>query len=241
MILNKGYVMKNKSILEPYTMRFIMPEEIDQVITLQDHIYNLLPNKEIFYRDPKETLLFEIERGGRIIGVFNQVNQMIAYRYISFPGESEINLGLDIGLHESQFKDVVHLETTLVHPDYRGNGLQGLTLEKALKWVVPFGYKHMLCTVSPYNYFSLHNIMKAGLNIKALKKKYGTSGKDDGLWRFILHRDITSLCINNPSQYEALEMEKIKEQKQLIESGYVGYKLHKGSHIIHYTQDFCQN
>src|SRR5690606_3348903 len=118
-----------------------------------------------------DDMYHEIKNGGKIIGVLNSKDRLIAYRYISIPGIRNHNLGLDIGIPHEQLKKVIHLETTVVDPIYRGNGLQDLTLQIASKLVRKEGYRHLLCTVSPYNFYSLYNVMKNGLKIKALKKK----------------------------------------------------------------------
>ena len=235
MILNQGYVIKRKSLdrqVERYTVRLVEASEIESVLKLQSLVYDGLTNKEILYKDTKFEMLEDINQGGMIIGVFNSVDELISYRYISFPGQSKKNLGYDIHLDASQLSKVVHLETTLVSPDYRGNRLQSLTLSKAIELIEPMKMKHLLCTVSPYNIFSLYNIMNAGLSIKALKKKYGDG--HDGMWRFILHKNLNVEDALD-AQFKQLKMDSIQEQKILIEKGYIGYNLIKESQMIQYA------
>lgn len=236
MILNQGYLIKRKSSsrqVEPYTMRLVNPKEIDQVVNLQELVYNCLPNKEVLYKDTKREMLDDLYNGAMIIGVYNAVDELISYRYISFPGNSSKNLGNDIYLMNRDLDKVVHLETTLVSPDYRGNRLQTLTLNKAIELIEPMDMKHVMCTVSPYNLFSLYNIMSAGLNIRALKKKYGEEA-GNGMWRFILHKDL-SKDMKMINEFQLLKMDCIEEQKRLIENGYIGYNLVRESKMIHYS------
>lgn len=237
MILNQGYLVKRKSDtrhVESYTMRLVEAREIDAVLNLQSLVYDGLPNKEVLYKDTKFEMLDDLYNGAKIIGVFNSVDQLISYRYISFPRHATKNLGRDIALDLSELDKVVHLETTLVDPMYRGNRLQSLTLEKAIEIIEPMDMKHIMCTVSPYNLFSLFNIMSAGLNIKALKKKYGVA-YDDGMWRFILHKDLSVDFRNCFDDTKHLKMDRIHEQKKLIENGYIGYNLVKESQMIQYS------
>lgn len=175
--------------------------------------------------------------GAKILGVFNEHNDLIAYRYVGFPGYDEKNLGYDINLNEKELGKVVHLETTVVHPDYRGNGLQSTTLEQMIPVVKNMGYMHLLCTVSPQNFYSLFNIMKNGLKIKALKKKYGTdnSGKD-GLWRFILHRNLEPVSLLNPREIFKTAISDINRQEKLIKEGFIGYWLLKESRELSYIR-----
>ncbi len=235
MILNQGYVIKRKSLdrqVERYTMRLVEAREIESVLKLQSLVYDGLANKEILYKDTKLEMLEDLSQGGMIIGVFNSVEELISYRYISFPGHSKKNLGYDIHLDSSQLNKVVHLETTLVSPDYRGNRLQSLTLSKAIDLIEPMKMKHLLCTVSPYNIFSLYIIMNAGLSIKALKRKYGDG--NDGVWRFILHKNLNAEDALD-RHFKQLKMDSIQEQKILIEKGYIGYNLIKESQMIQYA------
>ena len=237
MILNQGYLVNRKSDsrhLESYTMRLVEAREIDAVVYLQNLVYEGLPNKEVLFKDTKFEMLDDLYNGAKIIGVFNSVDELISYRYISFPRQASKNLGRDIELNVSELDKVVHLETTLVDPMYRGNRLQSLTLEKAIEIIEPMNMKHIICTVSPYNLFSLFNIMSAGLNIKALKRKYGQH-YDDGMWRFILHKDLSMDCRSCFDDTKHLKMDKIHEQKKLIENGYIGYNLVKESQMIQYS------
>jgi hypothetical protein len=237
MILNQGYLVKRKTStrqVEPYTMRLVEAKEIDSVMHLQHQVYEGLPNKQVLYKDTKFEMLDDLYNGALIIGVYNSEDRLISYRYISFPGNSKKNLGNDIHLFENELDRVVHLETTLVDPEYRGNRLQSLTLSKAIELIEPMEMKHLLCTVSPYNLFSLYNIMSAGLNIKALKRKYGDETQN-GMWRFILHRDISNDTAWNDLNAKSLKMDSLMEQKFLIEKGYVGYKLNKDTQMIQYS------
>lgn len=235
MILNQGYVIKRKANtrqIEPYTMQYVNEDGLDQVMRLQNLVYEKLPNKDILYRDSKEDMLADLVSGGKIIGVFNSKEQLIAYRYISFPGNESRNLGHDIHLESSELTKVVHLETTLVDPEYRGNRLQSLTLEKVMEIIEPYQMEHVFCTVSPFNFFSLYNIMSSGLKIEALKQKYGTPG----LWRFILHKDLKKESIIDSKSGHSIQMNNIQDQRALIDRGFVGYHLEKESQCIQYAR-----
>lgn len=237
MILNQGFILKRKSDqrqVEPFEMRLVNAKELNKVVDLQHHVYEGLPNKEVLYMDTKSEMLEDLYNGAMIIGVFNNQNQLISYRYVSFPGYAQRNLGRDIGLNMQELLKVVHLETTLVHPDYRGNRLQSLTLKKAVDLIEDMNMRHLICTVSPYNLFSLHNIMSAGLNIKALKKKYGTADTD-GLWRFILHKDLKQEQSVDLNDVVLLKMDHLKAQRKLIDSGYIGYHLSRENQMIQYA------
>jgi GNAT superfamily N-acetyltransferase len=222
---------------ESYEMRIINEKELEEVVALQGLVYSKLPNKQVLYIDSYDEMMMDMRLGAKILGVFNQSQELIAYRYVGFPGYDNKNLGYDVKLPKKELDKVVHLETTVVHPDYRGNGLQSLTLQEIIPVVKEMGYKHLLCTVSPQNYFSLFNIMKSGLKIKALKKKYGTdeSGKD-GLWRFILHRNLEQTSMLNPRELFKTAISDIERQERLIREGFIGYWLFTESKELSYVR-----
>lgn len=240
MILKTGQLIKHKderTEKDKYTMRLIANEELEDVVALQKYVYEQLPNKQALYMDSYEEMFDDMKQGAKVIGVFNNDGELIAYRYIGFPGNSEKNLGNDINMPRKELISVAHLETTVVHPEYRGNSLQSLTLQQAIPMIKNFGYNHLLCTVSPQNVYSLYNIMKNGLRIKALKKKYG-SEKDgkDGMWRFILHRNLKPKSAKKPSELISTPLENLEHQGKLIDDGYVGLWLFKESKMLNYVR-----
>ena len=233
-ILNKR--TKDLSIPEKYSMRFISIEELSGVVALENYVFDNLPNKNVLFKDSFDEMHEDMAAGAKILGVFNEAGDLIAYRYISFPGISRKNLAYDISLPKSQMDKVVHLETTVVHPDYRGNALQSITLQHAASMVGNMGYRHLLCTVSPQNLFSLYNIMKNGLKIKALRKKYHSSENPEGLWRFILHRDMAIARYEKPIDSYILKLEDLDEQKNLIDRGYIGFNIFRENRLLNYAK-----
>lgn len=238
--LKTGYITKHnneRSEQDEYVMRLLTSKELGAVVSLQQYVYDQLPNKQVLYMDTYGEMLDDMKKGAQIIGVYNNAKELIAYRYVGFPGKSDKNLGIDVKLPAYELHRVAHLETTVVRPDYRGNSLQSLTLQQAILLVKALGYRHLLCTVSPQNFYSLFNIMKNGLKVKALKKKYGSdpSGKD-GLWRFILHRDLEPKAVFKPNHFINTKLNNIEEQLKLINEGFVGFWLDKDNKELNYIQ-----
>lgn len=217
-VLNKktedGYEKKE------YLMKLIGMDYIPEVLDLQDTVVRNLNLSEIFQSDDKEFFKDELEKGGKIIGVFAE-KELVAYRFITTPKGESMNLGVDLQLPKKEIHKVGHLETTIVHPDYRGNGLQRKTLVVALDIFKYLEYRHICSTISPKNYHSLKNVMSGGLVIKSLKDKYG------GKLRFILHRDLMD---SNPRQYKrtiAIDDVNIVRNEKILENGFEGYQTFK--------------
>lgn len=240
MVLKTGQIIKHKDERmeqDEYIMRLITTAELRDAFALQKYVYDQLPNKQVLFMDSYEEMFDDMKRGAKVIGVFNKAGEIIAYRYIGFPGLSDKNLGIDINIPSEELTKVAHLETTVVHPDYRGNSLQSLTLQQAIPMVKEYGYSHLLCTVSPQNVYSLFNIMKNGLRIKALKRKYGAEkdGKD-GMWRFILHKNMKPIGARKTNQLLSIHLGDLEKQEKLIDEGFVGLWLFKESKILNYVR-----
>lgn len=78
--------------------------------------------------------------------------------------------------------------------------------------------------------------MKSGLKIKSLKKKYGSpKDGDDGLWRFILHKDLKQKY-SNPIDLIITRFGDYEEQKNLIEEGYIGYEIIKDTQSVNFMK-----
>lgn len=221
-----------------FIVKFVEKDELKKVLTLQNYIYDRIENKEIFVRDEYNDFIEAFENGGRIFGIYTPNGRLIAYRFISIPGNSKKNMGYDVHLPESEHHKVVHLETTVVHPDFRGLGLQKLTLDYAIKWTIAKGYRYLLCTVSPYNPFSLKNIMSGELKVRDLKLKYGNENHP-GYLRYILARDLGVNCSDCWPKFTLCEITDINSQKKLIDSGYVGHHYLKGTKRIAYARCTC--
>lgn len=224
----------NEKIYEDYYMRLVSLDEVNLLMELQEHVYRNLPNKNVLFCDEYDDIYSDLKGDSRILGVFNNVDKLIAYRYISIPGMSEKNLGLDLGFSDEELRHVAHLETTVVHPEYRGNNLQSLTLINLIPQILDLGYNHLICTISPQNPYSLYNIMKNGLSIKALKRKYVTKENENGLWRFILHTDLNEEVDLKKASIKTLELHSYEEQARLISLGYIGHRLCKDENLIDY-------
>lgn len=237
-MITKGYLIKDKykaKELEEYTIELLPKEKLNEVIDLQLKVYDGIDNKEILYLDTYDEMYEDMKNGAKVIGVLNSKGKLISYRYIGFPGKDSRNLGYDINLPKKELESVVHLETTVVDPIYRGNNLQSATLEIATDITLKNGYKHILCTVSPYNFYSLYNVMKNGLKIKKIKKKYGKSDEDEGLLRFILHRDLMN-PYSHPIDLVVSKWANLDKQIELIENGYVGFELFKDTRLLNYIK-----
>lgn len=239
MILKTGQMKfkgKERVQFEPYAMKLIEDVNLYEIQKLQEFVYDRLPQKEVLVTDSIQTMAKDLKEGGFVLGVYNGCEQLVAYRFVTFPKQIEHNLGMDIALGDHELQQVAHLETTLVHPAYRGNSFQSETLAQALPIIESRGYRHVLSTVSPLNPYSLYNVMHHGLRIKALKRKYALSEKDSGLWRFILHRDLKAGQQKRPVDWLHIGIHELERQVDMLHEGFVGTWLDRDASALQYVK-----
>ncbi len=229
-VLHAGRLAKSK---EDFKIVQLGPEYIDQVVQMQEQVRRNMRHKSWFMLDTGEEIEAMLKGGGALFGALNQHGEMIAARYISQPGDSASNLANDVAL-DIPLNEVAVLESTVVSPDYRGNRLQGIMTQVAIKHIERQGLRHLFCTVAPQNIFSLYNVMSSGLKIRALKKKYGTT-EHDGVWRFILHRDLLD---SQPAWLKQLEIDShdFDLQKLVINKGFFGDSVSRKTNTIVYAR-----
>lgn len=203
-----------------YQMRLISQAHLDELLDLQQKVYDLIDNDEIFQLTTREEYEERLTQG-RIIGVFVE-DKMIAFLALYFPDEEDPeNLGRDIRLPKSHLSKVAYFESIAVDPGFRGNGLQRKLQEEAFALAERFGYRHMMATVSHLNYWSLKNMLSFGFHIRSLKEKYG------GKLRYITHMDaLKSTALDYQNKVE-LPNKEVSAQQQLYKKNYHGFELHK--------------
>jgi len=206
---------------ESYKMCFLDKSFLQDILELQDRITQDLPAPEIFrlLEDDYFSEIFRLDRA--VIGVTTE-DGLIAYSIIRLPGDAEDNLGRDIGLPETDLDKVAHLQATVVHPAYRGMGLQRRMARAHLEVIEDLGYEHVCCTVSPKNPVSLGNIISSGFVIKNLTPKF------EGWWRYIMYKkNSCPIKIDESRAGEEISIagRDIKGQVDLLNQGFIGFRM----------------
>lgn len=212
-----------------YTIKFLVEDDIQEIINLQNIVLANIKDSDTYYPVSKEVLKGLMNNGdsamGAVIG-----EELVGFCIIHIPGPEQGNLGRDVGMTEEDLNTVAHIQFIFVHPDYRGYSIQNKLIKHILDIVTDAGCRHVLCTISPKNYYSLYNTLQWGFVIREIKEKYG------GLIRYILCKNISIDA--NPAWQEIVTINSsdIDGQKRLLDDGFQGFGVSKGSDgfIIHY-------
>lgn len=139
---------------------------------------------------------------------------------------------MDIGLEPSELSKVIYQEISSVHPDYRGNGLQKLLGRFIMDELNKnnHSYRYVCCTVAPFNIPSLKDKFVQGMQIAALKEKYGN------LLRYVFVKDLKEERTKMHDHMIRINMADIQLQQEKLAAGWRGLKMEaaEGEIWIHY-------
>jgi ribosomal protein S18 acetylase RimI-like enzyme len=205
---------------ETYQVRQLQIDDLRSILSLQQEVLDTLDKKDSLQPLSTEEYKTILEGHGLMLGVFVK-KQLIAFRALWFPGEDKENLGRDLGLSADEQMKVVHQEISIVHPDYRGNGLQKrlavLVMEELESRLEEFQY--VCCTVHPFNIPSLKDKFAQGLFIVQVKEKY------TGQLRYILVKELQRETELDKAFTKSVALDDIKGQQYILDQGYYGYQL----------------
>lgn len=156
------------------TVRFVdFLAEVKKTVVRQDW----------FYMDPPDLIRKMMEDGTMELWLAMDGDRLAASFDILYPGIESYNYGYDLGLTEDELRLVIHMDTSAVHPDYRGLGLQRRMIANAEMELSGQGRRILLSTVHPDNLYSLNNLLRQGYEIQKRMQKYGSE-------RYILRKEI---------------------------------------------------
>ena len=157
--------------------------DTENFLQFLEEVRSGMPHKEWFYLDPPEVVRELMEEGAMELWLAMDGARIAAAFDTLYPGLASYNYGYDLNFSETDLRMVVHMDTSAVHPDYRGLGLQRKMVQMAEQALSGSGRKILLCTVHPDNHYSLNNMLKQGYNVQRRIGKYGSE-------RFVLRKDI---------------------------------------------------
>ena len=162
------YAERKDLVIKPLNMEYL-----DRVSEFQKHVVSKIENNDldnIFeplteqeIRDALESNCFALLDGERIAAVFSVIPRP----------KKEYNLLLDLdSVGNVPVDEIMIVDCILVDPEYRGFHIQRAFLSFAEFLSRRMEIKYLCAVVSPKNYFSISNFLKAGYQNVAIKPKY---------------------------------------------------------------------
>lgn len=164
---------------ETLPARLCTPEDIPALWVLEQQVLAALPDPTLFMPTLPEELAAQL-KAGFILAVWDG-EEAAAYVSVEYCRSSPRSYGRDAGAPDSELDAWANLDTVLVRPDLRGNGLQQALLTAAERFLAP-GIRALGATVSPDNLHSRRNFEQCGWQVVCQKEKYG------GVQRLVLQK-----------------------------------------------------
>ncbi|MFF2481117.1 GNAT family N-acetyltransferase [Paenibacillus sp. NPDC058071] len=155
-------------------LRNIEYADIPEIVALTREVATRMPEPSHFVSTDEECLVNYLhDEVGVITGACDEQGRIAAYTILTFPGRSEDNLGRELGISEDELPLVASLDTTIVHEDARGQGLQ-LQFHRHREQIARSrGMRYLYATVHPDNAYSIRNLEAAGLTRRFTRFMYG--------------------------------------------------------------------
>lgn len=163
------------------------PAKYDSIISLIRTVYNSMLQADWFAADNDEYTreMLSSGKGTAFIAIEEKTAALAAVFMVTYPGHSDENLGLDIGLSADSLSLVAHMDSAAVLPAYRGHHLQRRLMEHAENYLCSKGYRYLCCTIHPENKYSLNSALSLGYEVKTTCEKYG------GYLRAVLMKELS--------------------------------------------------
>ena len=172
--------MKNND----FTIRVADGTDAQTIYDLMVEVYEQLENKSLYVCDDLAFVKRHISQEGFTVVACTKEDKIVGSLILRIP-DAEDNLGKDIGFSEEECQRVIHVESAVVAPLYRGNALQRRMLQIAETMIDRVKYSYLMATVSPENPASYKTLESLGYELIVTKEKY------DGLMRRIYRKALT--------------------------------------------------
>ncbi|KXI73838.1 benzoate transporter [Bacillus cereus] len=218
-VLYEGRLKQNNEL---FHVTLLSLEHIEQILLLQNVVVEALEDKSRLQPLSLEEFQYILEGNGMMIGAFIE-NELIAFRALLVPPIDDEHLGLDIGLPERELYRVIYQEISNVHPNWRGNGMQKILATVIMDELQKEDskYDYVCCTVAPFNIPSLKDKFVQGMEIAALKEKYG------GSMRYVFVKELRGVKERDWTDIKSIPMNNAGGQQALLSEGYRGYEMEK--------------
>ena len=151
------------------TYRILKENDVSDIMELQNMIIDRLPDKDLLRKNSSDMFRQVINSGACCIGVYDGEN-LVACGLSHLCQGSEEDLSMHLENHTCT--NPVNMKSVMVHPDYRGKGLQRALMKMIEDDLRQRGFDAMICTVSPSNEHSVRNVLAMNYEFDHQEVKY---------------------------------------------------------------------
>lgn len=168
--------------LEKLTLIEATIQDLDAIYAFQEEVVASIKDAQWFCPTSKEQYERMLSGSDLVLKVMDG-ERMAAFGSMVFAGLSDSNYASHLEVPKEDYGKWVNMDTIMVHPDYRGLGLQSYLFEQ-MEMRIPRNVKWAAGTVSPYNVFSYRNFEKCGYQEQKRMNLYG------GMLRCIMTKEV---------------------------------------------------
>ena len=148
--------------------------DTEAFIALMSLVRQSMEHREWLYLDSPDEVREMMKDGTMSLWVAVDGEQIVGAFDILYPKLESFNYGYTIGLTNEDLLQVINMDTAVVHPEYRGLGLQKRLMQCAENDLAKTGAHILVCTVYPENQYSLINVLSQGYTICKTVPMYGS-------------------------------------------------------------------
>jgi hypothetical protein len=152
---------------------------------------------------------------GHTVGLFVE-GQLIAYGILGLSGTAHERLAKLLGLSAQERKRLAVLDGVGVLPAFRGHGAHGYLSHVREALASRHGRPLLAASAAPANSVSWRNLMRLGLEVRALARMFG------GHWRYLMLRDDSYVPADVPAEF--VDALSIEHQQRLLDHGCRGVR-----------------
>ncbi|MBE5954943.1 MAG: GNAT family N-acetyltransferase [Lachnospiraceae bacterium] len=168
-----------------FTIEYAVKKDIPSMMNIIEESLPLIPDLDWFVGDTAEFYERHIsDCGFTLKAICCSTGTLAAYFTVRYPKLENDNLGYDLDFTDADLLTTAHMETCVVHPDYRGHHLEARLMKQAVEILKNTDYHYLLGTVHPDNVPSLKAFLSNDFHVAKTAKKYG------GKLRHIMYRKI---------------------------------------------------
>ncbi len=198
-------------------------DHLDEILVLQQKVIASLTTGAFLQPLMQEEFLTILQGKGMMIGAYYE-DRLIAFRAMFEPEvDEEGHLGLDAGVPMAELSTVIYSEISNVDPHFRGNNLQVLLGEILMQEIDTEKFRYVCTTVAPFNIASLKDKFAHGMEIVALKVKYGD------LLRYIFVKDLLQTLQGKATDSCEIPMADTVQQQRCLEDGWRGIAMEQAN------------
>ncbi|HYG86131.1 MAG TPA: GNAT family N-acetyltransferase [Azospirillum sp.] len=209
-------VRRGEAAQIPYRLRFLGPDDLPALEEFRAYIFGQLPDIDAYFPETPEFAGLHLGERGVTLGLEAE-GRLVGCAVLGLPCPGMPAFVEDLPPPRPELRSTAHLASCMVHPDFRGNGLQALLVSMRALYALGAGRPHLFARVALSNPVSLANLLDAGFVVQRVLVMHG------GRLRYLLHRDMGGAPpVWAPGSERIFAVSDLDGQQRALDAGWVG-------------------